>query len=177
MDKIISLVSEKLKAYNMQALDELDDKTIKRLCSIEEYILDIRSELDMFCNKIKDRRPTISSITNSDKVGITRKTIYNNPILKEYIQASIDALPDYFNEKKYKKLKEDYDELEELKNKVIDSIIDKYNTEEEINEMLDTIKMLKHEIKILNEILQEKNREIEELRRSKVVQISKKMGR
>lgn len=110
--------------------------------------------------KLKGLQPNITNITSSKDVSITRKTVYNNNLLKEYIEHSIEGFPDYIKEIEMTKIKDKYLELTELYNKVIDNIIDNYNRNEEIEELKNQIKILTNENSTLRDIITEKKQKI-----------------
>lgn len=149
-------VSEKLNKYNLGNLKDFDDKTIKRLYEIEKFLYNMEVDAKEIEEKLKGLKPNITNITSSKDVSITRKTVYNNNLLKEYIEHSIEDFPDYTKEIEMKKIKDKYSELTELYNKVIDNIIDNYNRNEEIEELKNQIKILTNENSTLRDIITEK---------------------
>lgn len=165
-------VSEKLNKYNLGNLKDFDDKTIKRLYEIEKFLYNMEVDAKEIEEKLKGLKPNITNITSSKDVSITRKTVYNNNLLKEYIEHSIEDFPDYTKEIEMKKIKDKYSELTELYNKVIDNIIDNYNRNEEIEELKNQIKILTNENSTLRDIITEKEQKAKgSKRRGNVVSI------
>lgn len=153
-------IREKLNKYNLGDLKDFDDKTIKRLYEIENFLYNMEVNAKKLEEELKGLKPNITNITSSKDVSITRKTAYNNKLLKEYIEGSIEDFPDYTKENEIKKMKDKYSELNELYNKVIDNIIDNYNKNEEIEELKNQIEILKNENSTLREIITENDRKI-----------------
>ncbi len=153
-------IREKLNKYNLGDLKDFDDKTIKRLYEIENFLYNMEVNAKKLEEELKGLKPNITNITSSKDVSITRKTAYNNKLLKEYIEGSIKDFPDYTKENEIKKMKDKYSELTELYNKVIDNIIDNYNKNEEIEELKNQIEILKNENSTLREIITENDRKI-----------------
>lgn len=165
-------ISEKLNKFNLGTLKNFDDKTIKRLYEIENFLYNMEVDAKKLEEKLKGFKPNITNITSSKEVSITRKTAYNNKLLKEYIEHSIEDFPDYTNEFEIKRMKDKYSELSELYNKVIDNIIDNYNKNEEINELKSQIEILTNENSTLRDIITEKERKIKNSKkRSNVISI------
>lgn len=162
-------IKEKLTQFGMASFDELDEKTLKRLYEIESCISDMEVTSRELEKKLKTVQPNITRIISSDKVSITKKTAYNNPIIIQYMTMSIEKFPDLFNENKIKKLEENYINLNDMYNKVIDNIIDDYNKEHENILLLDEINVLNRQIGYLKEIINEKNQEILKAKRNNKV--------
>lgn len=160
IDDIKEKVKEKLIQYELDSFEELDDKTLKRLCEIELCISEMEANSKELEKKLKATIPNITRIISSDKVSITKKTAYNNPIIIKYIELSKNDFPDIFNEEKIKRLEKNYIELSEIYNKVIDNIIDNYNEENEKKLLLSEVENLKKEVNNLKDIINEKNKEL-----------------
>lgn len=176
IDKINEKIKEKLVAYDLTLFEELDDKTLKRLYEIETCISEMESEAKELDKKLKATKPNVTKIISYDKVSITKKTAYNNPIIIKYIELSKDNFPDYFNEEKIKNMEKSYEELNDMYNKVIDNIIDDYNKENEKTLLIETIETLKKENDTLKKIIEEKDRDIELInvkKNNKIISINK----
>lgn len=167
-DDIDERIKEKLITYNLTRFEELDDKTQKRLQEVELRIYELENNAKELIKRLKATRPNITNIISSDKVSITKKTAYNNPIIVQYIEFSKREFPDYFNEEKINKMEKKYDELKETFDKVMDNIIDYYNNEEDMALLSETIETLKKENNILKEIIAEKDRQLLNLKRNKI---------
>lgn len=172
MDKIVKEIKNKLDKYELASYDELEIKTQQRLLMIEQAISTLTINLKKSINSAKESMPNITNIIKSDQVNISRKTIYNQQILKKYIELSINDLPDYFNEKKVRSLENRLDELNELYYKVIDNIIDDYNKDNQIEELKKNINMLTEENNRLRQYIYEQQK-IKNNNDSKVIPMKK----
>ncbi|EJT5918383.1 hypothetical protein QTI39_01420 [Clostridium perfringens] len=142
MDKIKENILKKFEKYNLGIYDELNEKEKLRIYEIESTLIDRNNEIIDLIAFVKKKIPNISNIIESPKVNISRKTVYNNNILKEYIENSLDDLDDYFNEKKLKKVEEKYIDLENLYDRIIVNIIENYEKEieiERLNKIIDEL--------------------------------------
>ena len=172
MDKIVKEIKNKLDKYELASYDELEIKTQQRLLMIEQAISTLTINLKKSINSAKESMPNITNIIKSDQVNISRKTIYNQQILKKYIELSINDLPDYFNEKKVKSLENRLDDLNKLYYKVIDNIIDDYNKDKQIEELKKNINMLTEENNRLRQYIYEQQK-IKNNNDSKVIPMKK----
>lgn len=172
MDKIVKEIKNKLDKYELASYDELEIKTQQRLLMIEQAISTLTINLKKSINSAKESMPNITNIIKSDQVNISRKTIYNQQILKKYIELSINDLPDYFNEKKVKSLENRLDDLNKLYYKVIDNIIDDYNKDKQIEELKKNINMLTEENNRLSQYIYEQQK-IKNNNDSKVIPMKK----
>lgn len=172
MDKIVKEIKNKLDKYELASYDELEIKTQQRLLMIEQAISTLIINLKKSINSAKESMPNITNIIKSDQVNISRKTIYNQQILKKYIELSINDLPDYFNEKKVKSLENRLDDLNKLYYKVIDNIIDDYNKDKQIEELKKNINMLTEENNRLSQYIYEQQK-IKNNNDSKVIPMKK----
>ncbi|GEM_PF-7030508 len=172
--KINERIKEKLVECDLISFEELDNKTLKRLYEIETFVSDIESEARELEKKLKATKPNVTKIISCDNVSITKKTAYNNQIIIKYIELSINKFPDYFNEKKIKKMERDYEELQDRYYKVIDNIIDDYNKEHDMTLLIETIDTLKNENDILRKIILEKDKELPDIKKeNKIISIIK----
>ncbi len=174
MDEIVEQVKNKLYKHDLPSYDELDVKTQQRLCMLEESINILIINLKKSIDEAKESMPNITSIIKNDKVNISRKTIYNQEILRKYIELSIDDLPDYFNERRIKKLELELNNLKDMYDKVIDNIIDDYNKDEEIKELKENIMGLVEENKRLNQYIFDNNKRKESNNQNKIIPIKRK---
>ncbi|WP_026882028.1 hypothetical protein [Clostridium akagii] len=167
-------IREKLINYELTTFDKLEDKTVKRLSEIETCVSEMESEAKELEKRLKDLKPNVTKIIACDKVSITKKTAYNNPIILRYIETSIKNFPDYLNEQKIEKMQKNYDELNDMYYKVIDNIIEDYNRKNERILLLEAIDNLKKENDTLREIISEKDKEILNAKKNnKVISINK----
>lgn len=167
-------IKDNLNKFGLTAFEELDDKTLKRLNEIESCICDMEINSKELEKRLKDIQPNITRIISSDNVSISKKTAYNNPIIIKYIEMSIESFPDFFNERKVSKLEQNYIELYDRYNKVINNIIDDYNIEHENELLSEKINELNNKINNLKQILNEKNQEITNVKRNnKIIVLNK----
>lgn len=96
----INFVEEKLKKFGLMPYDRLDEKTRKRLLYIGNFILISTNKVKKSKEEIKYLRLTKSSLTNSKDISFSRKTLYNDPIIKFYVEKYIYSEENFFNENK-----------------------------------------------------------------------------
>jgi hypothetical protein len=158
------IVQNKLEKYNLATFEGLSKKNIDRLINAEKYLQGQKKEQMQLISKIKENKLTKVSIVKAMGGNISRKTVYNNEILKKYMEKSIDDEEDYFNERKLEKLEHDLKDLQEQYDKVIDNIIEinliKIQNKEYENELVEKFKKIDH----LNSIIHENNKTIELLK-------------
>lgn len=114
--EILDLIKTKLTNINYD-YSILTPSQIKQLIKIETEVSKRISMQKDYLNNLKDIKINISSISNT--VGIARKTIYNNDILKEYIEYSSELYENNFPNSDTSTLKE---KLSEYKN-IIDEMV------------------------------------------------------
>ncbi|WP_283675998.1 hypothetical protein [Clostridium perfringens] len=158
MDKINETIKEKLLLLEVN-INKLTKKQLDYLIKIEELISDNMEKQEIVLNKLKSLGFSINSI--SDITGISRQTFYNNPILKKYIELSIEE----FNKKNiYSKIKE----LKESMNEILEE-----NTKMKYRDL--RVELLKHDLEDAKTALKQKDREIFQLKQ-KNMQLSNKMN-
>ena len=173
MDEIVKQIKNKLDKYELTSYDELDIKTQKRLLMIEESIDSLIVNFKKSIDSAKESIPNITNIIKCDKVSISRKTIYNQEILRKYIELSINDFPDYFNEKRVKKLENELNNLQDMYYNVIDNIIDNYDKDEEIRELKENIKNLVEENNRLTKFIYENKKREQNNNDNKVIPIKR----
>lgn len=87
--------------------------------------------------QLKEIKLGKSSIAKSEHTDFSRKTIYNDDTLFEYIEGSIRDSGDYFNERQLNKLSDDLSELKELNDNLLSNIINALMLENELNVVKD----------------------------------------
>ena len=158
MDKINETIKEKLLLLEVN-INKLTKKQLDYLIKIEELISDNMEKQEIVLNKLKSLGFSINSI--SDITGISRQTFNNNPILKKYIELSIEE----FNKKNiYSKIKE----LKESMNEILEE-----NTKMKYRDL--RVELLKHDLEDAKTALKQKDREIFQLKQ-KNMQLSNKMN-
>lgn len=119
MDCLKSKVQEKLSQINNISFDDLDLKTKQRLIEVEKFIQEREKEAEELIRRIQELKITKISITNSNSTNFTRKTLYNDSTLIEYVNYSIKNSEDYFNEGKIKRLQQQINDIKTQYNKVL----------------------------------------------------------
>ena len=130
MDKINETIKEKLLLLEVN-INKLTKKQLDYLIKIEELISDNMEKQEIVLNKLKSLGFSINSI--SDITGISRQTFYNNPILKKYIELSIE---EFNKENIYSKIKE----LKESMNEILEE-----NTKMKYRDL--RVELLKHDLR------------------------------
>ncbi|KZL89420.1 hypothetical protein [Clostridium magnum] len=164
MNSLRKNIDLKLKNYGLSLFDELDNKSQERLIQIEEFIIKNREEVENYILQAKKLKLSISSVADSQDTKFTRKTVYNDAILKKFLEKSIEDEPDYFNEMKLKKLTEKLGALKEQYDKVINNILDVKILDLTIKEYKKEINRLCDINQGLNSVLSEKERTIQYLK-------------
>lgn len=158
------IVNAKLCSFNMDNLDKLNDKTVQRILETEFFIQYSNKRIGENIDEIKSNLISITNLDKSDIVTCSRKTIYNDKVLKKYIENCSKMETDYFNSKELKKLQNSYDDLLNLYNKLLVNIIDIHDLKSQIKELNKEIFNLYEEKNNLYECLVEKDKEIYELK-------------
>lgn len=156
MDKLEASIKDKLERYQLTPFEALDKKTQERLLQTEKAIEEIETKSKMLYEQLKKIKLNRLLIVNSEYIGFSRKTSYNDEILNRYIENSINDSEDYFNEMQVNKLSEDLSELKELNDNIISNIINTLILENELNKIKDTVESLKIRNDKLLSIIKEK---------------------
>ncbi|MGI1809703.1 hypothetical protein [Priestia sp. TGN 0903] len=119
MDQIKGKVQEKLLDINQIPFDNLDAKTQERLIEVEKFIQEREKEAQDLVKRIQKLKVTKTSITNSPATNFTRKTLYNDSILKDYVEYSIKHVPDYFNESKITNFRQKINDIQNQYEKIL----------------------------------------------------------
>lgn len=178
-------VNDRIKNFILQQginIDIISKSKLKQLEKIDIAIQRRTEILDKAKKDIKENKINISSI--ADETGISRKTFYNNELLKTYVEYYITN-EEYDNnlKKENDNLKEEFDKLVDKYNKEVEQInllimkdINFENLKYENEEILKENNMLKERSIILEEELEKTKRELFEIRKSisKVVPFNKK---
>ena len=158
------VVNAKLSSFDMDPLDKLVDKTIKRLLETEFFIQYSHKHISHGMQEIKDNLVSKSNLDKSGIITCSRKTFYNDDVLRKYIEKSIDNEEDYFNSKVLKKTQENYNKLQTLYDNLYPKVIDKQNLKVRIKELEQELEDLYEEKDNLLQCIEEKDNEISELR-------------
>lgn len=158
------IVNAKLYSFNMESLDKLENKTVKRILETEFFIQYSNKRISDSIDEIKSNLISITNLAKSDIITCSRKTLYNDKVLNKYIEKSAEIETDYFNSKELKKVQNNYNDLSNLYDKLLVNIIDIYELKSQIKELNKEILNLHEEKNNLYECLVEKDKEIYELK-------------
>lgn len=158
------IVNAKLYSFNMESLDKLENKTVKRILETEFFIQYSNKRISDNIDEIKSNLISITNLAKSDIITCSRKTLYNDKVLNKYIEKSAEIETDYFNSKELKKVQNNYNDLSNLYDKLLVNIIDIYELKSQIKELNKEILNLHEEKNNLYECLVEKDKEIYELK-------------
>lgn len=160
-ETLIINISEKLKSFYMPDYDTLEKKTQERLLQVERFISKSEYVISKSLETIKQFSLTKSNIAENST--FSRRTLYNDKVLVEYIEKCSKMEFDYSNGNELKNLKIKYQELYELYNNVLYSLIDiqdlKLSNKKLNEELLNTEK----KIIDLQKLIMEKDKTISEL--------------
>lgn len=148
MEEFIKQINNILTQNNLPSTNDISEKTLQRLISFEEYTSNIEKLNIDSIEKIKNRKMTKVSISNSPELNISRKTLYNDKTLLKYVELKLEKQVDYFNEKRIKKLQEQYHDLKLQYDKITDHLLDTSILQADI---------LQHKERV-EELTQDKNR-------------------
>lgn len=154
-------INERLERCNLPSVLELPEKTVLRVNKIETYVLKQEEEINALINKAKKNEVTRVSIAQN--VGISRKTLYNDEILKAYCEDIIKSINDNFNEEKVKKLESQVNEINNRYQKLLNNIIDVNDLKIKIKEYEKEISRLINRNDELERMIYEKNEIIDKL--------------
>lgn len=147
MDDVKKLVCSKLEKMNI-SIDSINKNEMKYLLRIESIICFHNEKQLKALNDLKENIYSLRSISKESKISY--QTFYNNLILKEYVETSINEMIDYNPYKIIDRLKMKIKELEDICRKM------QYRDLK--------FELLKHEMEQLKDILKSKDREISQLR-------------
>jgi hypothetical protein len=163
-EQIKADVSENLNKYNLIPFEQLSDKSKERLINVEKFIQYNKIKSKQLLNSIRNFAISKAAISNHADVGISRKTIYNDNILNEYIDKAIDSEEDYLNIKRVKKLEEQVKGFRDQYNKLLENIIDNNILKVTLNDINNQMKLLSETNYTLLVIIDEKDELINGLR-------------
>ena len=158
------IINAKLSSFNMESLDNLENKTVNRLLETEFFIQYSHKCISSKIKEIKSNIISITNLANSDIVTCSRKTLYNDKVLNEYIEKCSKVEVDYFNDKELKKVRSNYENLSKLYDKLLVNIIDIYDLKSQIKEVNKELINVYEEKNNLYQCLVEKDKEIYELK-------------
>lgn len=174
---IESIVKKKVEELGDFKYDKIPIKSLERIFKAEEIIQITEIENLNCIETIKNNKLDISFFSENKKIGVSRRSIYNDEFLLKYINFRIQNEKDYFNENKILELEEKNKLLENRYLKLIDNIIDFENLKIECKNYEKKIMQLLQENQNLKNIILEKNILISnlnsDLKSFKIVKIEK----
>lgn len=162
-EKIIETIEKKIKKYFNKDFEELEEKQKERIYKIESFIQDNNKKSSELLEKIKGLKLTKVSIANSEEIGISRKTLYNDKVLQKYIEESIKD-QSYYNNNKLNDLQTKYNELKNQYNKIINNVIEVNVLKIKIEEYEQKISLLTQNNEELKKIIFEEKNKISKIR-------------
>jgi hypothetical protein len=166
MDFIEQRIKEKLFEIKGPLFEELDCKAQGRLKEVEMEINRREQECEQIIKTISNLKITKSAIANSNQTSFTRKTLYNDSILNQYVDYSINQENDYFNDRKLTYLKKQHTDLKSQYEKVLFHLTENNVLELEIKKLKEEIGYLSDRSKVLEEKLIEKDIKIRNLQKN-----------
>ncbi|MED3927971.1 hypothetical protein P4594_23275 [Priestia megaterium] len=157
MDCLKEKVQEKLLQINKISFDDLDLKTKERLMEVERFIQEREKEAEELIRRIQELKITKTSITNSNSTHFTRKTLYNDLILNEYVNYSIEKSEGYFNEGKIKRLQQQINDIKNQYNKVLSHITKSTVLELQVEKLKEELEYMLSKNDKLHELIVEKD--------------------
>ena len=160
-EQIIHILKEKLKSLDAN-YDELKPQLQDYLYKIESAISLKTSIQQEHLNALKELKVNISSIAKD--TSISRKTLYNNPILVSYIEISLKDIEESSSIHIINSLKEKIKELEEFNCKMLYRDIDIENIKLECEQYQKKLKECKSKNTELHERNLSLSKELNELK-------------
>lgn len=160
MDNIESIVKEKLISYGLPPFEQLEIKTKNRLIQIETFIAKSSDKMRELIEEAKGLKITKAGVANAEDVSFTRKTIYNDALLNDYLEKSIENQEDFFNERKIEKLQLEIEEVKKQNDTIINNIIYTNNLELQIKSIKKELEILQNKNEELALVINDKNKEI-----------------
>lgn len=148
MDQLNPTITQTLRRLNADC-SHIENRTLKYLQDIENTFTEIFNKQAELQQAIKDNKPTISHISSKSK--ISRQTLYNIPLLKDYIELRIKDYRTSDTSDKNSRLSTRLNEL----NSIIEQM--------QIRDV--SIELLKHKVSLLEDELKRKSKENLELRK------------
>ncbi|WP_195251639.1 hypothetical protein [Romboutsia sp. 1001713B170207_170306_H8] len=161
-DKTLILnISEKLKAFDMPHYDTLSKKTQEKLLEVEGFINKSEYVISNSLDTIKQFSLTKSNI--AENTSFSRRTLYNDKVLVEYIEKCSKMEFDYSNGSELKNFKIKYNELKELYDNILYSVIDIQDLKLSNKKLNEELFNMEKQIEDLQKLIIEKDRTISEL--------------
>ena len=158
---LIVNISEKLKTFDMPHYDTLTKKTQEKLLEVESFINKSEYIISNSLDTIKQFSLNKSNIAKN--TSFSRRTLYNDKVLVEYIEKCSKMESDYSNTSELKNLKIKYNELKELYDNILYSIIDIQDLKLSSKKLNEELFDMEHQVISLQKLIIEKDKTISEL--------------
>jgi hypothetical protein len=173
MDKLnenINITLEKMNVSN----ELIEPKVKEHLYKIETTISEKLSMQEDVINQLKKSRPSINNIATESKIA--RQTIYNNELLKDYIEIRIEKYNQNDPIKRNEKLSERISELETTIKKMMERDVNIELMRRKVSLVENELKLLKRENRELHEKYNnlKHGKSLKEENQSNVVKLNKK---
>lgn len=147
-EKVLNAIKYRLSQIGCE-FEGITQSQVKQLMKIE---LELSKRLSIQENAsalIRDNKINIASIANA--VGITRKTIYNNDVLKDCIESAGKQYDSNYPISGLSSIREQLNESKEIINKMVRRDVDIENMKAEIDMLQKEIQDYKSQVKSLSE--------------------------
>jgi hypothetical protein len=139
MDKLNENISLTLEKINV-SIELIEPKVREHLYKIETTISEKFTMQEDIINQLKKSRPSINNIATESKIA--RQTIYNNELLKDYIEIRIETYNSIDPLKKNEKLLQRISELDSKIKKMMERDV-------QIEIMRRKVSLIENELKLL----------------------------
>lgn len=170
LDENIILTLEKMKV----SIELIEPKVKEYLNKVEKIISEKFSLQEEIKTQMKKNRPSINNIATESKIA--RQTIYNNEVLKNYIEIRIDQYNQDDPVKRNEKLSEKISELESIIKKMMERDVSVELMRRKVSLVENELKLLKRENTELHERYNnlKHKKDVNENIKSNVVKLSHK---
>ena len=150
---IVYEIKEKLKKYSVADYEKLNDKEKERLYRIQKFIHENNLKYNKLQNEIKQLKLTKVQIANSNEIGLSRKTLYNDKVVQKFIEVSIQAQDYNIKNDKLYDLQNKYNDLKEQYTKIVSNLIETNLLYEKIDKYKEAIGALTKQNENLKSII------------------------
>lgn len=165
MDSIENVVRENLMKFKLDSLDNQKDNVKRWLVEIEVYVSGLAEIRKKAISTYKKNTLTVKGV--SENTGISRQTIYNYPIILQYIEHTAVMCDNEFatTEVKMNKVVQQRDEIKAQFEKMICGLIELNNLRVDAKSHTLEVHKLVQEKEQLVTVLKEKDKEIMKLKK------------
>src|SRR5699024_439020 len=170
LDENIILTLEKMKV----SIELIEPKVKEYLNKVEKTISERFSLQEEIKTQMKKNRPSINNIATESKIA--RQTIYNNEVLKNYIEIRIDQYNQDDPVKRNEKLTEKISEIDSIIKKMMERDVSIELMRRKVSLVENELKLLKRENAELHERYNnlKHKKDVNENNKSNVVKLSHK---